>query len=188
MIQAIDQWLFYAINTGLANPVSDVFFPFITDPDNMVWVYGAFALFLIIKYRWTGATCVLLMVVGAGCSDALGNELKDLIGRLRPCRALEDVHLLVHCGMGKSFPSNHAINNFAFAAVVWHRFPSFGKAACVVAALVALSRVVVGVHYPFDILGGAALGAAIGLAVSIGWNRLCPFLGILGQKVEEPGK
>ncbi len=187
MWQSIDEWLFHAINSGLANPVSDTVFPIITEAKYMVWVYLAFAVYLTIRYKWAGLTCVLLMVVGAGAADALGGHvLKDAIGRLRPCRALEDVHLLIKCGLGKSFPSNHAMNNFAFAAVVWHRFPSYGKAAVVVASLVALSRVVVGVHYPFDILGGAAIGAAIGLLTSFGWNKLCPFLRLSGGNRQSP--
>ena len=64
-----------------------------------------------------------------------------------------------------SFPSGHSTTAFAAATVVGAYFPRFRPAFYVLAALIAWSRVVVGVHYPLDVLGGAVLGTVLGLLV-----------------------
>jgi undecaprenyl-diphosphatase len=71
------------------------------------------------------------------------------------------VHLLVHCGGGKSFPSSHAANNFGAATILTYFYRKIAWIFFSLAALVAFSRVYVGVHYPFDVLAGAILGMAI---------------------------
>ena len=85
---------------------------------------------------------------------------------------METVRLLVDCGPGKSFPSSHAVNNFAVATLFAWSFPSgrwyfFGWAT-----LVALSRPAVGVHYPSDILGGALIGCAVALVLIQVWMAI----------------
>ncbi|MFZ3470230.1 bifunctional phosphatase PAP2/diacylglycerol kinase family protein [Streptomyces sp. 4.24] len=64
-----------------------------------------------------------------------------------------------------SFPSGHSASAFAFAAGVALESPGWGAALAPVAASVAFSRVYTGVHYPSDVLAGAALGVAAGLVV-----------------------
>ncbi|MCX4778453.1 bifunctional phosphatase PAP2/diacylglycerol kinase family protein [Streptomyces sp. NBC_01264] len=64
-----------------------------------------------------------------------------------------------------SFPSGHAASAFAFTAGVALESPLWGAALVPVAASVAFSRVYTGVHYPSDVLAGAALGVAAGLVV-----------------------
>ncbi len=69
-------------------------------------------------------------------------------------------------------PSGHAIDSFAFAlplfyltreyiALIWRLYP------LVLAALIAFSRIYLGVHYPTDVLIGALLGGMIGMGLSI---------------------
>ncbi|WP_330294710.1 bifunctional phosphatase PAP2/diacylglycerol kinase family protein [Streptomyces sp. NBC_00503] len=64
-----------------------------------------------------------------------------------------------------SFPSGHAASAFAFTAGVALESPGWGAALVPVAASVAFSRVYTGVHYPSDVLAGAALGVAAGFVV-----------------------
>jgi undecaprenyl-diphosphatase len=71
---------------------------------------------------------------------------------------LQNVHLLVSCGSGFSFPSSHAVNNFAAALILAFFFPQNKWWFFGFAALVAFSRVYVGVHYLFDVIGGAVIG------------------------------
>ena len=64
-----------------------------------------------------------------------------------------------------SFPSGHAATAFACATVIAWASPRLAVPAFVLAALVAWSRVYVGVHWPLDVLGGAALGVLVATAL-----------------------
>jgi len=64
-----------------------------------------------------------------------------------------------------SFPSGHATVSFACAAVLALAVPRLRVPLYALAALIAFSRVYVGVHYPFDVLGGALLGVGIAIAL-----------------------
>lgn len=64
-----------------------------------------------------------------------------------------------------SFPSGHSASAFAFTAGLALESPGWGAALAPVAASVAFSRVYTGVHYPSDVLAGAALGVAAGFVV-----------------------
>jgi undecaprenyl-diphosphatase len=104
-------------------------------------------------------------------ADAIGfvvsEGLKAAIPRSRP-----HVHALVARPHTHSFPSGHATMSFACAVVLAGAFPRCRIPLLLLAAAVAWSRVYVGVHYPLDVLAGAALGAAIGYAVLRGLPRL----------------
>jgi undecaprenyl-diphosphatase len=79
--------------------------------------------------------------------------------------------MLVDCGPGKSFPSSHAVNSFAVATLLSTYYRRWQWWFFGWAALVALSRPAVGVHYPSDILGGAAIGACVALALIVLWTQ-----------------
>lgn len=87
----------------------------------------------------------------------------------RPFVARRDVVLLIQHGSDASFPSEHAAASFALAAgMAVHRL-RFGLVLMVLASLVGFARVYVGVHYPGDVLGSAALAA--GIALALRWTR-----------------
>jgi undecaprenyl-diphosphatase len=64
-----------------------------------------------------------------------------------------------------SFPSGHALSSFACAFVLTRLAPRLAAPAFALAALIAMSRVYVGVHYPLDILVGAVLGVVVAIAL-----------------------
>ncbi len=139
----------------------------------LVWLW------LLIKGGRTGRTVALLLIPLLLISDKVNSEiLKEIFDRPRPCHEIgghpvvAEVRLLVHCGPGNSFPSSHAVNNFAVAFLFAAYYSRFRWAFFTWAALVALSRPSVGVHYPSDILGGAIVGMAIACMVIWIWRHL----------------
>jgi undecaprenyl-diphosphatase len=86
---------------------------------------------------------------------------------VRPCNALPDVNILVNCTGSFSFPSSHAVNNFAVAMFFGILFPNYRKLLLIIAGVIAFSRPYVGVHYPSDIIGGGLYGALIGFLFAL---------------------
>ena len=164
-----DRSLFYFCNQSMRNWLFDIVFPFLTDlnrkPVALV-IVGLLWVLLLLKGGRHGRIAALLLIPTIALSDQLSSSvLKFIIERARPCHELANVHLLVGCGSGYSFPSSHAVNNFAGALVLSYFLPRWTWAFFSFAALVAFSRVYVGVHYPSDIIGGAIIGMIIGAAV-----------------------
>ena len=85
--------------------------------------------------------------------------MKFAIRRRRP--TLDGLPPLVKTGSQISYPSAHATTSFAGARALAGVVPAATPALYAVAALMALSRPYVGVHYPSDIVAGAALGTAV---------------------------
>ncbi len=181
-LYTLDVAIFHFINGGLASAAGDWFWPVVTDYDKILAVrivLVALWLWLVIKGGTRGRTTAFLVIVVLVCSDQLSSfVVKPMIQRPRPCHivdgvpAVSDVHLLVGCGGGKSFPSSHAVNNFAVATLFAMFYRRLGYALFAWATVVALSRVFVGVHYPSDILGGAVIGSLVAWLVVIGWRAL----------------
>lgn len=99
--------------------------------------------------------------------------VKELADRARP--PLDGAATaLVDLPGDASFPSGHATTAFAAAGVVALMHPRLRAPALALAALVALSRVYLGVHHPSDVAAGALLGLALAVAVVAGARRLAP--------------
>lgn len=107
---------------------------------------------------------VALADLVAGVSGAL---LRQAIGRERPPLRFPEPHPLVHVPGNPSFPSGHAATSFACAATLAWLTPLSPIALYALATLIAFSRVYVGVHYPLDVIGGAALGLGVATALRL---------------------
>ncbi|MBA4371542.1 MAG: phosphatase PAP2 family protein [Thermodesulfovibrio sp.] len=158
-LSELDTSLFFIINKGLQNSLFDSLMPFITKRGLLFCL--PFLIWAGVKERRNIIPYILLSAIAVGIADGSGNILKHAFERVRPCHALEGVNLLVGCGKAFSLPSNHAANGFAFALTFWPLRRKVLTYGCVsLAAAVAFSRVYIGVHYPGDVIAGAAVGAA----------------------------
>jgi|DewCreStandDraft_4_1066084.scaffolds.fasta_scaffold00573_1 undecaprenyl-diphosphatase len=162
----IDTAVFYFFNKTIANPIFDKVFPFITNLDSWLILYIFFIVWMLWKGGTAGRICFVTLIIGIILSDQISSSfIKELIGRPRPCHILSDINLLVPCGPGKSLPSSHAVNMFASAVILSHYYKQHRWIFFTIAGLVAFSRVYIGVHYPFDVISGAVIGACIGFAI-----------------------
>ena len=90
---------------------------------------------------------------------------KYLFNRARPFISDTEIAPLIKTPSSSSFPSGHAATAAAGAITLSAVYPSFAPALLLSGALVALSRIYLGVHYPFDVLAGLLIGTATAAAV-----------------------
>jgi undecaprenyl-diphosphatase len=91
--------------------------------------------------------------------------LKPFGDRTRPFDAMADVRLIDQRPLSRSFPSGHAAMSAAGALALGRLFPAARAVWWIVAALVAISRVYVGVHWPSDVAAGFVVGCVAGFFV-----------------------
>jgi undecaprenyl-diphosphatase len=178
-LNSIDTAIFWFINKTLANPVTDKVMPFITENTHWMIFYIIILLYLLIKGGAKGRVAVILLLILIFLTDQSTNILKEFFARLRPCKALEGVNLLVGCNSVYGLPSNHAVNNFAAATLFSHFYPNFTFVLYLTASIMALARIFVGVHYPFDVVAGAVWGSLVALGLIALWNLVNSKLKIL---------
>jgi undecaprenyl-diphosphatase len=168
LLEQIDLAVLHFVNQTAAAPWLDPFFLFLTDPPyREIWI-AAFVLLLAIRGGKRGRIAAVLAILAVALADQTSaTVLKPLVERTRPCFAHPDeVRLLPpRQARSPSFPSSHAPNASAVAVVLFTVRRWLGFAGLALAFLIAYSRPYVGVHYPSDTLGGAMLGAALGLGL-----------------------
>jgi membrane-associated phospholipid phosphatase len=109
--------------------------------------------------------------ISYGLAAGIAEGLKRVFDRPRPAVVDPAVHPLVATPHSYSMPSGHATAAFAaaFAAGLVH--PRLRRPLLTLAALVAVSRVWLGVHYLTDVLAGAAIGSAVAVVLWTGVRR-----------------
>ncbi len=174
-LKQLDYFLFDLINQRLAVPMLDEFFKFIRNPFYLQIIYVCFALFLVIKFKKKSIVFIFLFIVAMSLADLVSSHFfKVYFHRLRPClEPLMDGHMrhLIPCSSGYSFTSSHAATNMSvavlYAFILPYTFNKFKIGFIVFACMVGYAQIYVGVHYPFDVLGGLLTGGSIGAVC--GW-------------------
>jgi undecaprenyl-diphosphatase len=129
--------------------------------DGVFWY--ALILLLPVIYGSAGMAPAVLMAVTGTLGVLIYRWLKRHLARERPYIS----HSAVQCATRPldrySFPSGHTLHAVAFTVLAAHYFPELLLLLGPFAILVALSRVVLGLHYPSDVAAGGAIGLALAL-------------------------
>jgi undecaprenyl-diphosphatase len=131
--------------------------------DGPLWA----ALIAVEAWLGEGRRALLMLALGA-LNLALYYALKLGTRRRRPFERCDDIHACLRVPDAFSFPSGHTLHAFGFALLLCAFHPALAAPLWGFAVLVGLSRVVLGLHFPSDVLFGAALGTATAGLVLLG--------------------
>jgi undecaprenyl-diphosphatase len=187
--RSLDVRAFQFLNGRLANPVFDAVMPFVTDLNRwrivILLAWAGLVLFGRAKGRW--AALMLIPLIAA--SDQIASSVvKPLVERMRPCEVLGGVHLwygpegwiTTPAEVARSykssfaFPSSHATNITASMLFIGLAYRRVLAPLAALAILVGFSRIYIGVHWPSDVLAGAAIGAALACIAFIMFRKIYP--------------
>jgi undecaprenyl-diphosphatase len=164
-LEELDQTWFLLINNTLTHTYLDRFFGHITNLHHHSYflyvVVPACVLFYVWRSRVRAIKVIALVGLVIGLSDTFSYRvLKPVVSRARPKNTLgSQVQVRVpYYPKSDSFPSNHALSGFAVARLLVWLYPLASPWFYGTAAVIAYSRVYVGVHYPGDVIGGGLIG------------------------------
>ena len=174
MLEAINQFdseLFLYFNSRHSG-FSDFFWQAVTETSTWIPLHILLIGLFVKTFRkssiWVICGALLVVLV---CDQVTSTFMKPFFGRLRPCHDPiigHLVHVVKSCGGRYGFVSSHAANAFGVAVYCWlmlRRYFRFSWLLFGWAGLVAFSRIMVGVHYPADIIVGSIVGVVAGWIV-----------------------
>jgi len=178
----LDLQLFLIINNYISNPILDSIFTFLHQPYKNIWfiiIILSIWLFFIYKHKKNRLILMVILPLGIVVTDKIGASIKDLELRKRPYMSIEKekMNLLIKVKEGKngeykntssskkSFPSNHSANIFFIYFILSILYSNKNKYFLLIAMVVGISRIYIGVHYPFDVISGAGIGLSMGFII-----------------------
>lgn len=164
---------------SIHNPILDKIVVVITSLGNagIFWILLTLVMLIVCKDKkvaWTSALALLFSVL------VINVFLKNMAMRARPCWIDDTIPLLVKNPKDYSFPSGHSSASFASAVsiVQYAKYRKQGIAAVILAAMIAVSRMYVFVHFPTDVFVGTILGIVEAILAGI-------IIRFIYRKVEE---
>ena len=131
------------------------------------WIWYGLILALPLVYGLDGLQASLHMVATGALGLTLYKLIKNHAVRERPYIT----HSAIECASAPldrySFPSGHTLHAVCFTMLLSSYFPEWTAALIGLALLIALSRVILGLHYPTDVAAGAVLGGSLGFGSSL---------------------
>jgi len=171
----MNQTLFtYLNNLALKLEIFDVVVVFFAK--YLIWVlvfsivgWALYRLFRYDEVRWRE---LIVIFLGAALAWIIAQLFKYSLVIPRPFVVLDNVNLLFPHGDTGTFPSGHATFSFALATMLFYYHKQLAWLYIFGAFLIGASRVIAGVHWPLDILGGYALGGVVAFGVYHLYKRL----------------
>jgi membrane-associated phospholipid phosphatase len=182
----MDRRLFHALN-GIAahGHVVDATVRFVASYGVLVFPAALAALWLapgnhphLVRTAAVAGAAASLLALG------VNQVLNHVVDRARPYVG-HHVHLLLARSGDASFPSDHTAVAFAVAVAIAFVRPRMGAALALAGAILGLSRVIAGVHYPTDVLGGAAVGSVAAAALWWAARGTVGTIAAVGERVSD---
>lgn len=150
---------------SLRSPFMDWVMSFFSAINDHGYVCIALAVILIIfrRTRRTGLQVFMSIALAYILANLI---IKNIVARPRPYEVYADLIPLIGKPHDTSFPSGHAVSAFAAATAVFFTNKKFGVLALIIAAIIAFSRLYNLVHFPTDVLAGAAIGIVMAVLVN----------------------
>lgn len=170
-LKNMDRWLFEKINHDWTSPFLDTVFPLWREAITWFPLYLFLLLLVLVNFGIKIWPWIIGCIVTVSLTDQISSHVvKTFIERPRPCHdpfLADNIRLVMeYCSNSFSFTSSHATNHFGIAFFIHLTMKSyFGRWSYLFflwAFTVSYGQVYIGIHYPFDVTGGALLGTGIG--------------------------
>ena len=174
MLTNIDEHLFYLFyNLAVESPLIGNLMATIT-----IWSSRVFAVIYLmaVVLMLQKKNKIVVPVIAAPALTVIAVQIiRFFYLRPRPFVVLEVDNLIYHTASG-SLPSMHAASAFVIAAIIWCVHKKIGNILLFFAFVTGISRVMVGVHFPADVLLGSILGLSFGFVTfkiinKLGWYK-----------------
>jgi len=187
ILHKIDVQMFLFLNS-FNSPVFDKIMVFISGKIEWLPLYLFLIFWIFYRFRRKGWLFLALTLLVFALTDFTSVHLfKNVFERLRPCRnpELEGLVHLVNgkCGGMYGFISSHAANTFGLAVFMSLIFRQKWLVISIMiwATVVSYSRIYLGVHYPFDVIGGAIWGSLIATGIFLGYMWMKGKKGLMNE-------
>lgn len=159
-INALDLALCLHFNRVSRHALLCVFFRLISRLGNGMFWYNLMAVLLLADGLNALPTVMRMVLAGLACL-AIYKYLKARTSRPRPYQVYVAISAAAPALDRFSFPSGHTLHAVCFASIACNAYPQLAPLLWPFVALVAISRPILGLHYPSDVLAGALIGLGI---------------------------